>query len=188
MKPQDIIFVDDETKLRWPEPDDAEALFAIVDSNRDYLSRWLPWVEHIRNADDELRWIDECLKGRSEGTRTPSLIVYKGEIVGSVGVDHIDLLRKSCEIGYFIAESHQGRGIATRACRVLLAHLFENLRMNRAQIRAMPDNFRSTAIPVRLGFTYEGIQRQAQLLGGKFYDFAVYSMLASEWPMPDRSR
>jgi len=40
---------------------------------------------------------------------------------------------------------------------------------------------RSIAIPQRLGFVYEGIQRQAQLLNGQFHDFAVYSMLASEW-------
>lgn len=57
--------------------------------------------------------------------------------------------------------------------------------MNRAQIRAMPENSRSIAIPARLGFTYEGIQRQAELLRGKFYDFAVYSMLASEWTTTD---
>ena len=185
MNSQSTIFIDSETILRWPDPGDAEALFALVDSNRDYLSEWLPWVEHVQSVDDELRWIEECLNGRSKGTRTPSLLVHNGEIVGSIGVDHIDLLRKSCEIGYFIAESYQGRGIVTRACQAVITHLFRNFGMNRAQIRAMPKNSRSIAIPARLGFTYEGIQRQAELLRGKFYDFAVYSMLASEWTTTD---
>ena len=185
MNPQDVIFVDNETTLRWPAPADAEVLFALVDSNRDYLGRWVPWVEHVHSAGDELRWIEECLKGRSEGTRTPTLVIHSGEIVGSVGVDYIDILRKSSEIGYFIAESHQGRGIVTRACRALLTHLFDYLGMNRAQIRAVPDNLCSIAIPERLGFTYEGIQRQAQPLRGRFYDLAIYSILASEWPTPN---
>ena len=48
-------------------------------------------------------------------------------------------------------------------------------RINRAQIRAMPENARSIAKPIRPGLTYEGIRRQAHLVHGKFYDLAAYS-------------
>ena len=175
------IRVDDDILLRWPTMADVEDIFALVDSNREHLSRWLPWVETVRSAEDERVWVEACEKAQSDGTGTPPLLVYKGDIAGSVATESFDLLRKSCEVGYFISERLQGCGIVTRACRSVLYSVFDTFGMNRVQIRAMPHNTRSLAIPHRLGFVYEGIQRQAQLLHGQFHDFAVYSLLASEW-------
>ena len=175
------IRVDDDILLRWPTLADAEDIFAPVDSNREHLGRWLHWVEAVRSVEDERRWVEGYMKEQAEGKNTPPIIVYQGAVVGSIAAESIDLLRKSCEIGYFLAESFQGRGIVTHACRGLLTYVLDTLGMNRVQIRAMPHNIRSIAIPERLGFVYEGIQCQAQLLNGQFHDFAVYSMLASEW-------
>ena len=175
------IHVDDEITLRWSTMADAEPLFALIDANRAYLARWLPAMDGIRTVEDERQWVEGRLKVQEEGTGTPGLVEYRGALVGSVGVDWIDYMRKVCEIGYFLAEDMQGRGIITRSCAALLDYIFHTLGLNRAQIRAMPENTRSVAVPQRLGFVYEGVQRQAQQLNGQFYDFAVYSMLASEW-------
>jgi ribosomal-protein-serine acetyltransferase len=52
-------------------------------------------------------------------------------------------------------------------------------------IEAVVDNTRSRAIPERLGFTQEGILREAKRIRGRFEDAALYSMLASDWiPTP----
>ena len=175
------IRVDDDILLRWPTMADVEDIFVLIDSNRDHLRRWLEWVEAVRSVEDERRWVEACEKAQSDGTGTPPLLVYRGVIAGSVGAESFDLLRRSCEVGYFISEHLQGRGIVTRACRSILSTVFDTMGMNRVQIRVMPQNTRSLAIPQRLGFVYEGVQRQAQLLHGQFHDFAVYSLLASEW-------
>ena len=175
------IRVDDDILLRWPTMADAEDIFALVDSNREHLGRWLPWVETMRSVEDEHRWIETCERVQEEGTGTPPVLVYQGVIAGCVGAERIDSLSKSCEIGYFLSERLQGRGIVTRACRKILSVVFDTLGMNRVQILVIPHNTRSIAIPRRFGFVYEGVQRQAQLLHGQFYDFAVFSLLASEW-------
>jgi ribosomal-protein-serine acetyltransferase len=142
----------------------------------------------MRSVEDERRWVEGCMKAQAEGTHTPPLIVYQGALVGCIVAERIDLLRKSCEIGYWLAQDLQGRGIVTRACRGLLTFVFDSLGMNHVQIRVVPENTRSLAIPKRLGFVYEGTQRQAQFLNGQFHDFAVYSMLASEWANRTASR
>ena len=173
--------VDDEILLRWPSMADAEVLFALVDSNRDHLGRWLHWVGTVRTVEDERRWVENRLTAEARGQGTPPLIIYRGTLVGAIGFDRIDSLNKACEVGYWMAEDAQGSGIVTRTCHALIDYAFDQLGMNRVQIRAATDNKRSRAIPERLGLVFEGIQRQAGLVRGEFQDIAVYSMLASEW-------
>ena len=171
------IQVDDEILLRPPRMTDAEDLFAPVDSNRDYLRRWLPWIDTICSARDYRPWID----GGAVEQEYRLLIVYEGAVVGATDIRGLDSPNRVGEIGYWLAESMQGRGIVTRTCRALLGYAFDELEINRMQIRVATGNRKSLAIPERLGLQFEGIQRQAELVNGEYYDLALYSMLASEW-------
>ena len=132
---------------------------------------------------DEREWIKGLLDAGAEGWVYPLMIMYKGLLVGSIGILTLGSTDRASEIGYWLAENVQGRGIATRACRTLLDYAFGSRGMNRLQIRAAVDNTRSRAIPERLRFTFEGVQRQAKLLNDDFQDLAVYSMLAAEWQL-----
>ena len=175
------IVVDGEILLRRPTLEDAEDLFALVDSNRQHLRRWLPWVDFVASVEDERLWVETHLA--EDAPEFVLLMVYKGDVAGAVGIRGRGSRSRRGEIGYWIAENMQGRGIVTRSCRALVDYMFERLNMNRVVIRASADNARSRGIPHRLGFTLEGIERQSELLyDDTFQDMAVYSMLASEWP------
>jgi ribosomal-protein-serine acetyltransferase len=63
----------------------------------------------------------------------------------------------------------------------LIDYGFGELGLNRIVIWAATDNLRSIAIPGRLGFTREGVERQSQWLNDHFVNIVVYSMLQSEW-------
>ena len=175
------IRVDDDILLRWPSMADAEELVALIDSNRRYLGRWLPLFDAIRTMEDERVWIEGRQAAEEKGEGTPPLIVYRGAIVGTAGAVLVDSPNRSCEVGYWLTEEMQGRGIVTRACRAVLDYAFGELQLNRVQIRAATQNKKSRAIPERMGFVFEGVQRQAELVNGEYYDLALYSMLASEW-------
>ena len=175
------IRVDDEITLRWPTPADAEALFTLVEDNRDHLARWLPWVGDIQTVEDERRWIEGSQQAMVKGRENSPLIIYQGALVGAISIHSQDFVNRHCEIGYWVSKSHEGRGIVTRACRALLACAFESLGMHHVDIRMAPQNTRSAAIPQRLGLVYEGVLRESQHLNGQHVDHAVYSMLISEW-------
>jgi ribosomal-protein-serine acetyltransferase len=57
-------------------------------------------------------------------------------------------------------------------------------KLNRVEIRAAVANERSRAIPRRLGFTEEGVLRQAERVGDRFVDHVLYAMLAEDWQSP----
>ena len=56
----------------------------------------------------------------------------------------------------------------------------DKINLNRLMIKVARGNTQSIAIPTRLGFTFEGIERNGELLHGQFVDLEVYSLLKSD--------
>jgi ribosomal-protein-serine acetyltransferase len=102
-------------------------------------------------------------------------------LAGVIGYHSIDWENRSTALGYWLGMEFQGRGLATAACRALVSYAFEELGLNRVSIAYATENEKSCAIPERLGFRREGVQRQAEWLYDHFVDHAVYAALASEW-------
>ncbi len=67
------------------------------------------------------------------------------------------------------------------ACRALVDYLFFELKLHRIEIRCATGNAKSCAVPKRLGFSKEGVLRQAQAFDGHFLDIEVYGLLAEDW-------
>lgn len=174
--------MDDEIELRLVRERDARAIFALTDANRAYLRQWLPWVDGTRTAEDTrafiLRSLDELR--RNDGFQTT--IRYRSEMVGLIGYLYFDWTNKRTEIGYWLAEPSQGRGIMTRATRALVDYAFGSLGMNRVEIRVATENAKSRGIPERLGFLPEGTLREFAWLNGRFVDVVVYGRLRNDAP------
>ena len=100
---------------------------------------------------------------------------------GTVGFTRVNSSNRAAEIGYCISEDQQEKGLITRACTAMISYGFNELDYNRIVIRAAVDNLPSRAVPERLGFTYEGTERQSEWHYDHFKDVAAYSMLADEW-------
>jgi ribosomal-protein-serine acetyltransferase len=170
-----------DLSLTLLEPRHAEPLFRAVDENRSYLRRWLPWLDLTESSADSLAFIHRTRQQLAENNGFQTAILYHGEIVGMIGHIGIEWSHRSTSLGYWLAEEAQGRGIMTTACRAYIDHAFGELGLNRVEIRAAVENRKSRAIPERLGFTHEGVIRQAEWLYDRFVDHAVYGLLAREW-------
>lgn len=173
--------VDDETKLCLPHPKQAEALFKLIDNQRDYLGRWLIWVDWTKGEENTRKFLKDSYQLNKGGQQLTTIIQHKGEYCGSVGFVKLDKLNHVGEIGYWLSEIHQGRGIMTKSCQRLIRYGFEELGLNRIVIRTAKGNLSSAEIPLRLGFTEEGTQRQAGCIRGVFHDLRVFSLLREEF-------
>jgi ribosomal-protein-serine acetyltransferase len=173
------IELSDDVELRLLEEADAGELYALVDANRDHLAGWMPWA-----ADQDLERTAGFLRATREkqerGEALEAAIVENGQIVGCAGFPMIDPIARAGIIGYWVAKDHEGRGLVTHAVRALIDHAFGPLGLHRVEIRAATDNVRSRAVPERLGFTQEGVLREAELVGDEYQDLAVYGLLASD--------
>jgi ribosomal-protein-serine acetyltransferase len=107
---------------------------------------------------------------------------FDGEkMTGSIGIYKIDFLNRIARIGYWIDEDYEGQGLVTGGARLLVGHALHDLRLNRIEIRCAPENLASRAVPLRLGFTEEGLHRQVLAIHGGFQDLIMYAMLAKDW-------
>jgi ribosomal-protein-serine acetyltransferase len=166
--------------LRLLTPADAAELYELVDRNRGFLSEWLPWPP-MQTAERTREFIAASQKQLAANQGFQAAIIDAGRIVGEIGFHRVDWENRSTSIGYWLAEDAQGRGLVTQAARAVVDHAFGAWRLNRVEIRAGVGNLRSRAIAERLGFTQEGVLRQAELVGDRYVDHVVYAMLARDW-------
>lgn len=173
--------LNEESYLKLLDIEDAKHVFRLVDSNRVHLRKWLPWVDATRNVADSRVFIEGTRKQFADGNGFQVGIWFKRELAGVAGFHGIDRANRKTEIGYWLGDSFQGRGLMTETCRALVHHAFRVWDLNKVEIRCGTANFRSCSIPERLRFKKEGMIREAEFVNGQYISHYVYGMLKSEW-------
>jgi len=168
-------------ELRLLQPQHADEMLALIDQNRSYLRQWLPDWDVQKSLEDCQKAIKSALDNLAANTGFTMGIWWEDCLVGVIGAGLIDWENHSAMIGYWLGESSQGKGLMTGACRALVDYLFSELKLHRIEIRCATTNPRSCAVPKRLGFSKEGVLRQAQAFDDTFLDLEVYAMLAHDW-------
>ena len=173
--------IDERTELLLLELRHAVEIFQVVDANREDLREWLPWVDGSQSVENTREFIRTWIAKWEVGDGFAAGFWHADQFAGGFGLHAIDSLNLSTSVGYWLAPSYRGRGYITRACQLVLDHVFNELKLNRVEIQCAVDNVKSRAVPERLGFVQEGILRQAAKLTNRYADMVVYSMLAEEW-------
>ena len=173
------IKVSDHILLKQVELSDAEDIFQTINSQRAYLGKWLPFVAVSLAIENTVFFIDKMLNDTQDNYIF--VIHYDGIFAGLIGFKANDKQNKRTEIGYWLSETYQKKGIVTQSVKSMCQFAFDELRMNRIQIRCAVGNEPSKKIPQKLGFVFEGIERDGELLtGGVFTDLEVYSKLKKD--------
>ncbi|MEO2077425.1 MAG: GNAT family protein [Bacillus sp. (in: firmicutes)] len=173
--------VDNEIELQLFQHHHALKLYHLVEGTREHLREWMPWVDTMNSPYQFETIIPIWLNQFAENIGFNVGILYKGELVGSIGLHQIDWHNRTVSIGYYLARSAEGHGIMTRSVQALLNYAFFDLGLNRVEIRCGVNNKKSRAIPERLGFKKEGTIRDGEQLYGRYHDLICYGMLARDW-------
>jgi len=106
-----------------------------------------------------------------------------GRAAGRASYLRIDTKHRSIEVGGLLYSPalQRTRG-ATEAMYLMARHAFEDLGYRRYEWKCNALNEPSRRAALRLGFTFEGIFRQHQIVKGQNRDTAWFSMLDTEWP------
>jgi len=173
------LIVDEDIRLKEIGLEDVEAIFGTIDNERSYLGEWLPFVYLTNNIGFTRSFVVDYLN--SDRINITCAIYYKDTFVGLVGLKDTDLANKKTEIGYWLSETFQHKGIITRSCKKLIDYAFEILGVNRVQLKAATENAKSSKVAERLGFGFEGIEHDGELHSRGFVDLKIFTLLKKDF-------
>ncbi len=147
---QQEILTESDVVLRRLTIDDAPAMFALIDSNREHLS------QHNDDTADKyptLQALEESITTPENPDRQRYGIWAGDTMVGSINITPAD--ETAAEIGYWLASEHTGNGYATLAVRALATYGLETLGFKSIVANAHSNNIESHNVLLRSGFTYD---------------------------------
>ncbi|MFE6667563.1 GNAT family N-acetyltransferase [Streptomyces sp. NPDC057697] len=169
-------------RLRPLEPWHAQEFLAHIERARPSVDPWIPWASLSTDLASATAVLRRYADKQAEDSGRILGIWLDGTLVGGVMFTRFDRASGVCEIGCWLEEAGQGRGLVTRACRALIDWAFAERGMSRVEWWASPGNTRSGDVARRLGMTLDGVLRQRFPHQGVRHDSEVWSVLAGEWP------
>jgi ribosomal-protein-alanine N-acetyltransferase len=166
--------------------DDVEALTALFRENREFLAPWQPLRpgSYFTYA-GQREAVEGLLAQQATGSAVPFVIANgSGSVVGTFTIASI--IRgafQSCSVGYWLAETAQGQGLATAALREAADLAFGDLRLHRMQAETLTHNQRSQRVLQRVGFRQYGEAASYMHIAGQWQDNVLYQLLT---PTPER--
>ena len=153
--------------------DDSGELAALVVENRAFLSPFEP----DRN---ERFYTVEGQRERLEREDKHAFAILDGDrIAGTVSLSNVVRgPHESANLGYWVAEPFNGRGLATKAVGELVPVAFGQLGLHRLEAGTLVDNLASQRVLEKNGFESIGIARGYLHIGGEWRDHMLFQLLA----------
>ncbi len=142
--------------IRYQKVSDAKRFFEILDN-----PNFLYFPVHVKSVEDEKTWLKENPTRRKNNTEWNYTILFGAQIAGSVGIKINSHRKHIGEIGYFLDEKLWGKGITTRAVKLVEKEGFNKLGLSRIEILMQPENRASEKVAIKCGYKKEGLLRRA---------------------------
>jgi RimJ/RimL family protein N-acetyltransferase len=127
-------------------------------------------------------WQQRAAAGMAAGTEIGAVVVDASTdaVLGSVGLHGIDPATGRCAGGYWVAREARGRGVATRAMRLLCGYAVREPGIERIELWIEPSNLASQRVAEAVGFRREGLMRSFMPIQGRRRDMLMYSLLPGD--------
>jgi RimJ/RimL family protein N-acetyltransferase len=180
---QQTELTDGQLVVRFYREDDAPRLFEAVRESIPEVSPWLGWC-HENYSIEESRDFVQSRAAKSQGDEWYSFAVFdqsNGErFVGGVGLNFINRVHQFGNLGYWVRTSATGRGVASRASRLVARFAFAELGLHRIEILAAVPNIASQRVAEKIGAVREGVLRKRLLIRGESQDAVMFSLVPED--------
>ncbi len=167
---------DGVVRLReWRPADVADMTAACRDPE---IARWTMVPDDYREADARA-FIAGRDAARRAGEALDAAVVdaVDGGLLGAVALTALDWRHERAEVGYWVAPWARGRGVATRAVRLLAAWTFTYTEIGRLDLMTYIGNAASERVAERAGFVREGVLRGFYLAKDGRRDVTMFGLL-----------
>jgi [ribosomal protein S5]-alanine N-acetyltransferase len=183
-RPQGPQLSGERTMLRLPSAGDFKPWSELRELSREELVPFEPrWSEHeLTRAAFAARM--RIASQLAENGDAFNFLIFErahGALAGGITLGNIRRgAAQAAEIGYWLGEPFQGRGLMADAVATILRFAFVSQRLQRVEAACIQENIRSEALLRRCGFQHEGIARHYLEINGRRRDHLLFARLATD--------
>jgi RimJ/RimL family protein N-acetyltransferase len=166
---------DADLLLRAPTRADVPAIAAACSDEE--MARFIPGFPSPYTEDDARAWVDS----RNEDAGSKTFLIVDAQNDRLFGAIEVRLGEEGI-IGYWIAADARGRGIATRALRLLATWSLTEGGVEHLKLMTHPENIASQRVAEKAGFVHEGIVRNDTRFADGQRDSVMYSLRPADLP------
>jgi len=157
----------------------AATVLALELENRRFLDPYMPLRDETYFTEFAIaQRIAVREAERARGVAYAYLVVADGEVAGTLNLN--DVIRgpfQSAHLGYWVAQTHNGRGIATAAVNLAVAEAFGSLGLHRLQAATLVHNRASQRVLEKNGFREIGTALGYLCIAGEWQDHVLFERI-----------
>jgi ribosomal-protein-alanine N-acetyltransferase len=158
---------------------DAEELASVLSANREFLAPWDPIrSDDYFTAEAQRAGLESALEAYAREAMVPLAIVDEGgQLIGRVNINGITRgALQAAAIGFWVSQSHNGRGFASTAVAEAIAIAFKQLSLHRLQAETLLHNTRSQRVLDRNGFQPFAVAPAYLKIAGRWQDHIMFHL------------
>ena len=168
----------DHYSLRLLRLGDLDPYYDMVQRNKERLAdRFVGTVSRTKTLQEAQEFVEEMIKHTISNTYFPYVIVDESEdrIVGFIDLKNIDWTIPKTQIGFYIDEAYEGKGIISKAISKIIEYCFDEKGFEKLFMHIHPENLAAKKVAENCGFELEGtIRKDYKTPSGKLVDLLYY--------------
>ena len=176
-----VLLGDDGAELRPLEPWRAGEFLSHIERGPEFIGRHIALADAVTDLASSRSFLQSYADKAAADAGRIHGIWTGGKLVGGVLFRTMDVDQGTAEAGCWLEPSAVGKGLVTRAARVIIDWAVEERGIHRVEWQVSAANEASIAVARRLGMTKDGVLRQSYLHRGERHDIEIWSVLAPDW-------
>lgn len=168
--------------LRPPRLDDVPQLYLAVRESIAEIGRWMGWAHEGYAIEETEGWVSSLAEPWEQDKTYEFLITDAREstVLGAGGINNVQRHYRMANLGYWVRTGRTGRGVATRAARLLARFGLEELDLVRVEIVVAVGNVASLRVAKKAGAVREGVLRNRIPVGRGLSDAVMHSFVPED--------
>jgi RimJ/RimL family protein N-acetyltransferase len=169
----EVVATDGVVSLRPWEERDADAVYAACQEAQ--IQFWIPAIPRPYSRENALAFV----RGEVDAGQHQFAVLEGDRVVGAIGMGVNS--NRTGHVGYWCAAEARGRGLTTRALRLITRYGIHELGLQRLELITDPDNHGSQRVAQKVGYRREGVLRShLDHPDGRRRDSVMFSLLPGE--------
>ena len=169
--------------IRTYQPRDVHPCFEAAWESIAEVSRHLPWLHPEYSIEETRMWIEKTVPKLWEQQSEYHFVItdpVTGSILGACGLDQVNWVDQTANLGYWVRTSRTQEGIATAASKLLIRFGFEQLQLKRIDVVTSIKNAPSARVAEKLNPSEKKSVRNSSSSEGGVSDTIVFSLFPQD--------